>query len=416
MSGWLVPFGGLTPEQIQVVRRPAQGRSVVFGLPGSGKTLCLVHRAHHLLAQRGRSEGAIHVFVYTNVLKDYIREGLADLEIPGHLVTTLDQWCANRYRQHFRRPLPKKPDSGEVDFDKMRAEVLRLIQRREFEHILVDEGQDLNETQWDILAAISSGMTVCMDFMQQVYETGTSEEAVWQKIGVNRREVRLLSLLRCSPLIIDLAASFIVDEALREAFRSQARTAVRSSETPVLYIASDYNDERRQLIDALKSRQSIPTSGSASERIGVLFPTRKQVYGFAKGLAEAGVEVEVPREDRRGDALNFTTDLPKVLTYHGAKGLTFDTVFLPRLTRKSFNLFRDDLLLNMLFVGVTRAVRWVQMSTTSGSMIEAVKRVFPLQDEGKLRVMRAPDLFTPPPPERTTQDDEDEDDVLDLLA
>ena len=66
------------------------------------------------------------------------------------------------------------------------------------------------------------------------------------------------------------------------------------------------------------------------ERIGILVPLKKQVFGFAAGLKQAGFEVEAQ------DNPDFTNVKPKILSYHSAKGLTFDTVLLPRLVAASF--------------------------------------------------------------------------------
>ena len=51
------------------------------------------------------------------------------------------------------------------------------------------------------------------------------------------------------------------------------------------------------------------------------------LFGYAKGLKELGIDVVT--DGREG--VDFGDPRPKVLTYHAAKGLAFDSVFLPRL-------------------------------------------------------------------------------------
>ena len=50
--------------------------------------------------------------------------------------------------------------------------------------------------------------------------------------------------------------------------------------------------------------------------------------------------------------LDFTTDNPKVMTYHSAKGLQFGTVFLPGVDEK-----REDSERKALYVAMTRTYR-----------------------------------------------------------
>ena len=61
--------------------------------------------------------------------------------------------------------------------------------------------------------------------------------------------------------------------------------------------------------------------------MAILFPQRRQAYGYSKAFAEADIEVENPKD------LDFTSDKPKLIPYHSAKGLTFDSVILPRLEK-----------------------------------------------------------------------------------
>ena len=94
---------------------------------------------------------------------------------------------------------------------------------------------------------------------------------------------------------------------------------------------------------------------------------QRQVHGFAKGFAEAGIEVSVQKRD---EPIDFSTPLPKLMTYHQGKGLTFDSVFLPRLDQASFHGAMQARMHNLLFVGVSRAIKWVFMSGTNGRLID----------------------------------------------
>ena len=227
--------------------------------------------------------------------------------------------------------------------------------------MLVDEAQDLDGVAFDLLRVLARHVTVCIDHKQQIYDHGSTEEEILKRLGLKRRNSSLLSAFRCCPYVVKLASEFIEAAAERNAYISQARTAQTERETPLLYLSLDFEDEKRRLIEILRVRLA------KGESIAILLPQKKQVFGFARGLRDEGFDVETPED------LDFTTDLPKVLTYHSAKGLTFDTVLLPRLVPGSFPKMDSSRLNRLLFVAISRATRWVYMSTDSRSEFAPLK-------------------------------------------
>jgi superfamily I DNA/RNA helicase len=171
---------------------------------------------------------------------------------------------------------------------------------------------------------------------------------------------------------VQLAAEFIRNDAERAAFLNQGRTAQTERQTPLLYIARDFDDEKRRLIEIVRERQVVDRS------IAVLFHRNKQVYGFAQELMAAGLEVET-WDRRNGRALDFSSGIPKILTLYSAKGLTFDTVIMPRLVQAAFPpLMPNSRREKLLFVGVTRATKWVYLSAEDGRAIGELDRLRPL--------------------------------------
>jgi ATP-dependent exoDNAse (exonuclease V) beta subunit len=135
-----------------------------------------------------------------------------------------------------------------------------------------------------------------------------------------------------------------------------------------VYEAESFDDEKARLIEVVRERQVVDRS------IAILFHLRRQVKGFAQGLRDEGLEVET--WDRRdGSVLDFGNGIPKVLTLHSAKGLTFDTVIMPRLVRNSFTRVSDTRRERLLFVGITRATKWVYLSAVDGDAINELDRL-----------------------------------------
>ena len=156
------------------------------------------------------------------------------------------------------------------------------------------------------------------------------------------------------------------------------------------------------MIDLVRSRLA------KGERIAVLFPQQRQVFGYAKGLKEAGIDVENPKE------LDFNSDKPKLMPYHSAKGLTFDTVIMPRLVESAFGKkMSPERITRVMFVGITRATKWVCLCTTGESRIVALDRLIAGAEAGFLTIREPGESArdeSPPKPAVPPEDD-----ALDLL-
>ena len=110
-----------------------------------------------------------------------------------------------------------------------------------------------------------------IDHKQQIYEGGSGEAEILTALGLRRRNAALLDTYRCSPYVVDAAACLPNPEEA-EQLRMGTRTA-GEKETPVLDIADDFEDERSRLIDMIRTRQS------KGERVAILLPQKRQVYG-----------------------------------------------------------------------------------------------------------------------------------------
>jgi superfamily I DNA/RNA helicase len=217
---------------------------------------------------------------------------------------------------------------------------------------------------------------------------------------LKRSNVMLVDAFRCCPYIVRLASEFIEDPRERAAFLNQTRTAQSDIQTPLLYEASDVDDEKARLIEVLRERQIVDRS------IAILFPKNAQVESFANKCREQGIPVQT----RKG-GLNFADSTPKVITIHSAKGLTFDSVLLPRLVTSSFSGPLDGWAERLLYVGMTRATRWVYFSTVRGRALPALARIRALA-QLKPPVVA---LGSPSGTISTTPGSQQQDEVLDIL-
>lgn len=376
MSGWLVSRQELTPDQLRAVEMSPEHHRVVTGPPGSGKTLVLLHRARHLADTMKVPPERFLILVYTNALSQYIRAALKDLNIPEECVCTFDSLCWDLHSQLVSEKRPWDGANRSIDFAAIRSAVLAKLRwnqltRRPFDFVLVDEGQDLPIEAFAILRCVSWHVTVAIDRKQQIYDGGAAEAELLFALGIRSRSVSFLEAYRCSPYVASLAKRFVLDGKEREAFGRQAQAAMGKAaqaekEKPLLFRATCPEEEMARLAEVARARLA------RGERVAVLVPGRRLVHRLAVGLAAKGIPVEVAanRNENRQESglptLDFATDLVKVMPYHSAKGLTFDTVLLPRLVDSAFRKVDPENLLCLLFVGITRATTWVYLSTCEG--------------------------------------------------
>ncbi len=365
---WLIPREELTREQVRAIEMDPKEHRVILGGPGSGKTQILLHRGRFLQEAFRVAPERFRIFVYTNALRTYIHSALNLLDLPDDSVSTLDAWCGKFHTENIGRRLPWNKEAKCRDFGTIREAVVKKISEsgnKPFDFVLVDEAQDLDATALKLLKAMSNHVTVCADHKQQLYDHGSEISEILRTLGVKRSNVTLLETYRCCPYIVSLAAELIDDPTEREQYVRQLKTSQAERETPLLYCASDAEDETRQMIDLARTRLN------KGERVAVLFPQKRQAFGYAKALEEAGIQAENPND------LDFTTDKPKLMPYHSAKGLTFDSVILPRLTPRSFGTMSTDRIKHLLFVGITRAIKWAAMITTQSNGFAPLARLTP---------------------------------------
>lgn len=379
----------MTPVQRQVVEMPPEENGFVVGSPGSGKTQVLVQRAAYLVQYHRISPRKIRIFIFTDVIEEFIRSEIRKAGFPEEIVTTFDHWCHSFYIAHISQDLPRVYINGRVDYEKTQFAVFDALRRNEslqksLEFALVDDGQNLTPEMCEILCLAAQRVTVMADPHHKLCHKGTSESFFLDKFGLSKRDFFLQRDYRSSPAVAQLASHFIEEDHYRNAYLSQTRNAEGSSKGPLCYVASSEENELVHLSQIVQQRQVM------KDTVGILLPTHSLVHRIAKALKDRGIETEKAIAKDAQNVIHtpydFGNDLPKVTTYHMAKGLTFDSVLMPHLAESAFAKIPSSLRHRLLFLGISRASRWIYMSTVKGEEFREMDILKAAGNKGHLRI------------------------------
>lgn len=384
---WLIPRDGLTEDQLNAVLMSRQQNQLVIGGPGSGKTLVLVHRAKDFVLN-GVPPEKIKILVYTKVLVQYLEGAVSVVGLPSGIVSTFDSWAMMAHRQFAQGKSAVVKGNG-LDYDLMREQVLESLVALNpepwLDAVLVDEGQDLSPVAIKILKRASKHVTLACDIKQQLYQHDFQIDQVCKILDVPRASATLLSSYRCTQLIVDMAACFIPDKDEADQFRRATLLPIEGIETPVLYEPIDQDDEISTMANLLKERAQL------GQKSAVLVTSKSEIFKIAAKLEKLGLSVT------RQDSPDFNDLRPLICTFHSAKGLTVDCVFLPQLTNDKFDKMHESLDRNaLLFVGITRAARWVWLSANKNDALVDLNQLKPIENTGTFFRQRAKPLTTAP--------------------
>ena len=385
----MIDHSDLTPEQKNAVTTPAHENNLVLGTPGSGKTQVLLQRAAYLVQSCGISIKNIRIFVVTDVMEKFIRWEFESMGYPEETVTAFDYWCRFFYLNHISQDLPRIYINGRVDEKKTRYSVLDILKnnknlQKNMKFVLVDDGQDMSIEAFEILSLAAQHITVFSDPHQNLSEETPSESFVRDMLKLNRRNFLLRRDFRCPHPVAQLASLFIDEDKFRQAYSSEVRSEQSMSEDPLCCIAQSEEHELNHLSEVVRQRQAM------NEKVGIFVPTNSFVHRVAKVLKEHGIETEkaIPMDAQNviHKSYDFGNDLPKITTYPMAKGLTFDSVLMPRLTENAFSKIPPFLRHRHLFMGITRASKWVYMSTVKGKECKEIHILKSAETDGHLTI------------------------------
>ncbi|WP_214370456.1 UvrD-helicase domain-containing protein [Pseudonocardia sp. H11422] len=220
---------------------------------------------------------------------------------------------------------------GRATFDTLAARAAQILEDPElreraprYDHVVVDEGQDLHAGHWRVLRGlVNSGpndMFICEDSHQRIY----GERLVLSRFGIQTRgrSRRLTLNYRTSRQNLAFALGVIAGEAIVDLDGDEETVAGYHSAftgpAPVTRGFTNVADETRFVVETVRNWLA---QGVAAASIAILARRSPEQERVRIALQDAGVPVELLQRDGPGNA-----EAVKIASMHRAKGTEFSRV------------------------------------------------------------------------------------------
>lgn len=366
----------LTPEQDLANDLPVNGRHLLIGGPGTGKSVIALLRAVRLVRSKNK-----HAFLAYNRLLIHYCNALSPVQINASTWITCFK---HNWRQQMGQNCPVLDQPWEIDWQGVMGTLGQAVDIAPppSPYLIIDEGQDMpKEFFWALADLGYEHIFVAADF-NQVLNPGKN---------VNRRE--LIDALEKSPrnvqqadapkeklfapsAIIELkhnhrnpgpvarlAAHLCSAIANPQSPCTELRDSMRDADAPLLY--GYKTDDAKRSLGRVCQGLIILADRNPHWLIGVLCPTKdvRDSYKVELDRALAIVQQRLDHGDPRIDVFDankqpwpdFTRGGIVVLTAQSCKGLEFDLTAIADL-----HWYRDNLASRqLLYVMVSRAIERV---------------------------------------------------------
>lgn len=333
----LPAYEDLSREQDDIFNLPLDGKHVVVGPPGTGKTVMAVYRAE----MYKKAKNSIRFVVYNNTLNQYLAYSKQQKRIASN-TSTLHKWF---YSWHFHTFGKAPPQLEKYVFDWERILKNMMKYKGEFKKldaIIIDEGQDFPREFYLVLQVLAHNITVFADENQRITQNNSTLQEIMTSLGV-KQYYPLTRNYRNTQQIARLAQHFYAD--LESGI---PKLPQRKGPKPKLCLSSDLKSQGKRI--------ATYASNNKRHHIGVFVNTKQQQLSLKRQLEEI---TDVPiqtyiNNDRYNGELDFSEPGIKIINYRSAKGLEFNTVFLPELDTLRTDA-DEDLQKMLFFVLMSRA-------------------------------------------------------------
>lgn len=309
-NDWDVEEKSMDDDQLDLIETRDDMSMLVEGCAGSGKSVIAMRKAIQL--QKNRKD--VILIAYTKTLSRFMGNGKADLSF-------------NFFHYHYWKYVKKMPKA---------------------DYIIVDEIQDFTKEEiQEFINAARKHFLFFGDTAQSIYrQYGRQTMAIDQIAKMTGLDpLKLFNNYRLPRPVAKITQNYVgVDVA------EYKEMIYQNKETELPHFVR-FESEQMQIEALMKL-----VTDNEGRNIGVLLPNNSEVIRIVQEFSYNNVECEFRYNKGENDfdyvdIINFNTTLPKIMTYHSAKGLQFDLVILPMYVGAN-----NDESKKALYVAMTRTM------------------------------------------------------------
>lgn len=349
---WMISINELGAQQARILDDVSTDTSKthwIAGYAGTGKTVVITHAIERLVARTRNA--SICFLTYTHALKDLVYSGLSEKALGRVTIETIDTFATNVER---------------------------------YDYILVDEIQDVTESAIQRIFSRAEHVIAAGDPDQSIYLGRVDPSSLRQLLGGARKHT-LKHIQRLSLKTFQLATAILPEAEIVKG----AEVRGEGNNGKIIKGSSKKDEFLKVFAEAFRV-------SSIEQPSAVLFPTHDQIHEFSSVIADSNGWGMPPKREKRGRITSYESfndfflkrksplrflgsnngSLPEsdevrlvyLMTYHSAKGLDFNNVFLPDLTSevkldaKWRHLSKEENERRHFFVAITRSKENVYFS------------------------------------------------------
>lgn len=343
---WMIKESELGKEdggQIAVLMATLDKSCIVSGCAGSGKSILALIKAQRIQREKGDD---YQIIVFTKALCNYMKSGRESLGLRKDFY----------YHEEWRWKKEMKTYANGVSYMvyKRDEEGNKVPNMPKSDYIIVDEIQDFTEQEIrEFIQAARKNFYFFGDTAQSIFESLKDTISV-EDIQFNIEEARTAKRF-------DLYNNYRLP--LPVAKLTHRIGVGLPPFIPSIYKSTEIEAPRiieyESFDEQIKAIHRVIETKNLTD-VAILLPHSNDVRYVYNKLNQLGGNYEVRYTDKEDwhnskDTLNFNSSNPKIMTYHSAKGLQFEAIFMPKL--EDF----DDSQQKSLYVAATRTYKYLYM-------------------------------------------------------